>query len=471
MATVNFSGLASGIDFESLIKATSDATRAQRVLPSQKKVQDITDTNSALSELKTKLTTLQSKAKAFASINGGALAKQATTSDETVITASASNAAPNGQYSITVTQLAKGHTMSFNDRFAASDSVVAPTIADPATNTATHTRELAITAGTNSTFYVDISPTTKLSDIADAINSANKGVIASIVNTGQSPNPYALVLKSTDTGATNGLITVTTGTDINAVTLFQNKTQDTPQDASFTITGVSGTITSATNSVSSVIPGVTFNLIASSASAVTITVSDDVSATTAKISEFVSSFNAIIEMMAENNKVERLQNGEKVTNVFGPLSISRIDENAITAIKDQMTASRYANGSYVKIFADLGIYTNRDGTLEFKTDKFTENLAKDPTGANQVLKTFADAVALTGGTLDQYVAFNKIIDAAITNNKDQITDLNDRIAEAEAQIARTETSMRARFSRLESLTAKLQQQGAAAANALAGLGR
>jgi flagellar hook-associated protein 2 len=470
MATINFSGLASGIDFEALISATSDAQRAQRALPNQKKVQDLGDTNTALSELKSKLNTLKSKIATFASLNGGPLSKSSSSSDETIITASASNAAPNGTYSITVSALAKSHTLSFNDRFAASDSIVAAGVSEPATNPGGNSRSIAITVGSSGTpFYVDVSQTTKLSDIADAINSANQNVVATVVNTGQTPNPYALILKSTKTGVTDGDITVTTGVDLAAVPIFQNVTEDAAQNASFAITGVSGSITSATNTVTGVIPGVTLNLVATTVTAVTVGVADDVAGTTSRVQEFVNAYNEIITYLDEQNKIERVENGERVDNIFGPLSTSRIDENAIQSLRTAISEARNLDGTTVRIFADLGIKTKQDGTLEFKTTELSDAISNDSFSVDTILRNFADAVSSTGGTIDQYAGFNNIIDTSVNTNKERITDLNDRIADIEAQILQNEANMRARFSRLESLISRLQQQGAAATSALAGL--
>lgn len=469
MPLINFSGLASGIDSEALIKATSDALRAQRVLPQQKRVQDITDTNSSLTELKTKLTTLQTKARAFATINGGPLSKAATSSDETILTASASNSASNGTYSVRVTQLATSATFSFDSRFTDPAAAVAPGIVYTGVPD-DHSDDIAITIGTADPFYVQVTATTTLNDIASAINSATTTATASIVNTGQTP-PYALVIKSNATGATDGNIAVTVGGDITTTGIFTTSTEEPAQDSQFTISGISGTISKSTNSISDVIPGVTFNLIAEAPTTdVTINVNDDKTGTTTRVQEFVTAFNDIVTYMKEKNLIERVEEGQRITNIFGPLSTTRIDENALLSIRNAMTSSSYANGNYVKIFADLGITTERDGTLKFDSTKFQDNLSLEASSVNQILTTFGDTVATTGGTIDQQIRFNGIIDIALTNNKDQISSINDRIGQAEASIARNEEIMRARFARLESLTSQLQNQQAALTSALAGLG-
>lgn len=467
MPLINFSGLASGIDSEALIKATSDALRAQRVLPSQKKVQDISDTNSALGEIKSKLSTLQSKVRAFATINGGPMAKGTTSSDETILTASASNSASNGSYTIRVSQLATTDTFSFNDRFSDPGTAIAPAIVDP--ETSPNSRAIEITVGSGSPFYIDVSPTTTLSEIATAINNATDDATASVINTGQTP-PYALVIKSNTPGTAEGQITVNIGQDIVDVGLFGSSTHTNAQDAQFTISGITGTITKSSNTISDVIPGVTFNLIAEAPTTdVVINVTDDKAATTTKVQEFVTAYNELITYMDEQNTVERDEASVNASVIFGPLSTTRIDENAILAIRNAMGESSYDSGTYVRIFADLGVTTERDGTLKFDSAKFNESLDQESTSVEAILLAFGDLAGTTGGTIDQQIRFGGLIDNAVNNNKTQIEDLNNRIAQAEASILKNEETMRARFSRLESLTSQLQSQQAQLTSALAGL--
>jgi len=110
MPVINFSGLASGIDSNALIEAISEATRQARVVPHEDRIAELEDTNTSFDELKTKLETLQSLLRDFATIYGGGVIKSASSTDETVLTATAATSASNGTYSLTVNQLAKNAT-------------------------------------------------------------------------------------------------------------------------------------------------------------------------------------------------------------------------------------------------------------------------------------------------------------------------------------------------------------------------
>ncbi len=458
MATVSFSGLASGIDSDSLIKATSDAARAQRVTPNQTKVTELTDTNTALDDLTTKLETLQTAAKKFASLNGGGLVKQATSSDETKVSATAANAALNGSYAVTVSTLAKNGTLSLGPSAGtyASD-----------TDTISAGTSQVITIGTGASMETVTVPitagVTTIAEFVSAFNLQSTKARASLVNVGTTTTPsYRVVINSNKTGTLDGTIAVTT----NAAG-FATPTASPATDASFSIAGI-GSVTRPTNNVSDVIAGLTLSLQAAGTS--TVTISDDGDATASLITELVDAWNDVITFQKEKNKVTREESGSDVKNVFSALATTRVDDNVLTSLRSALASTSYSGGSTIRIMADLGITTQRDGTLGFNTDTFKTALADEPVSVNSVLSTFADTISLTGGTIDQYTRFNGMIDVTQTGNTNLITNLNDRIALAEAAILKQEEAMKARFTALETTTSRLQSQQGALDSALAGLG-
>jgi flagellar hook-associated protein 2 len=464
MSLINFSGIASGIDTEGLVKATSDATRSSRVKPLQTKVDDFTETNDALDELKTLLKTVQTKARDLSTILGGPLQKLATTSDETVLTASATNAATNGTYSLSNISLAKNGTYTLYSGLTTYTGT-----SDIIDSSVVGTQNVTILIGTGGdqlTVNVPVTNTSTVSDFVSSFNTAaGTRATASLVNIGTGTNDYRIVINSNNTGTAKGSISVSA----NPITNLNQSASSAATNASFSLSGV-GTITRATNAISDVIPGVTFNLNAATTSAVSVTVSDDVAGTTSKVSDFVSAYNEVVTYMAENNTVTREQNGNSVTNIFAPLSKTRIDDNVLTLIRSAISGSKYESGSEIKIMADLGITTERDGTLKFDTDDFSTALSKEPTSVNSILQTFGDTIGLTGGTIDLFTRFGGLFDSPIESNETQIDNLNDRIALVEEQIARSEAAMRARFARLEATMGRLQNQQGALSSAIAQLG-
>jgi flagellar hook-associated protein 2 len=194
------------------------------------------------------------------------------------------------------------------------------------------------------------------------------------------------------------------------------------------------------------------------------------------VQKFVDAWNDIVEYIKDNNLVTRDEtDSQNPTNVFGVLAKTSIDDDALSAMRSTLSTTKYTSGSRVRILADLGIQTQQDGTLKFKIDgassevTFKEALAEEPNSVNELLKSFADTMSKTGGTIGLYTGFGRGFSLTINNNEEQITELNRRISDIEGRIAKTEQSMRSRFASLESNIGRLQQQQSALNSALGGL--
>ncbi|NLF24835.1 MAG: flagellar filament capping protein FliD [Deltaproteobacteria bacterium] len=470
MALVSFSGLASGIDSDALIEATSDATRAGRVVPYEKQVAELEDTNTSLEELTTKLISLQSTIRGFASMNGGPIAKQATSSNESVLAATASNAAINSSYNVTVNQMARNGVYSFSTSDQATypwnsySSVINGAII-PGAPAADRTVTIDIGNGSE-TIDIVLSNTTTLSNFVNEFNATATMATASIINLGSASAPqYQIMISSHNEGVDEGIINVSRGSELQLKHLFGSASdpdsyyaEQVAQNAEFTIEGIDGTITRQSNTVSDLITGVTFQLNSVSATAVKVTVSTDADTTAETVQGFVDAYNEIIEYLAENNLIERKEEKGKVTIEFSPLAKTRVDDSILSALRTQIASTKADNPTAVAIFADLGITTERNGNLKFNSATFKKALADEPESVKEIMQKFADAVSLTGGTIDQFVRFNGLIDVTITANKTSITNLNERIARAEELIAKQAETMKKRFTNLEMIMGRMQSQ-------------
>lgn len=180
-APINFTGLASGLDTNSIIQKLMSLDQApvtqlqnqQAVLQNQQQV--YSQLSSLLSAFQTSASTLNSPS-AFQNVS-------ASSSDTTVATVVAGNTAQVGTYNLTVTQLALAQKLS-----------------SAAQTNATTALGYSGTAVINGKSF-SISNTDTLTTIAQTINGLNAGVTASIVN-GGTGNTY-LTLTSTATGSAN----------------------------------------------------------------------------------------------------------------------------------------------------------------------------------------------------------------------------------------------------------------------------
>jgi flagellar hook-associated protein 2 len=464
MPLISFSGIASGLDTAALIEAILDADRKVKIKPLEKQVTENDEETTKLKEFKTLLRSLQDMANDFRTVNGGALSKNAISSDETVATATADNDALNTSIALTVNTIASNSTASFNNTFASTDTVIN-------SGSAGSTVSFTIgTGGTPETVNVAVDNTTTVADFITDFNNSSTRAIASAVNVGTSASPsYKIVVSTLEEGTLTGDIASIT----DAASFFSSgRTITHATDAAFSVSGISGTITRYSNSVDDVIPGVTLQLQKGGAVSTTISVTDDTEGSTETIQEFVDKYNELVAFMAENNLIAPAADSPNGLNTFGPLAKTRIDENAISALRSAISTSKYTSGSEIKILADLGITTKQDGTISFNTSTFSSAISKESKSVKEVLAEFGDlvgALEASGGTIDPFTKFGGLISAATDANDESVDNLNERISDYEALLAEKEATLRAQFARLESLMGGLQAKQSALTSALAGL--
>lgn len=338
---------------------------------------------SSLRSLGTSLSTLQ---------NSSFFARSVSSNDSTgaYVTASASGAA-SGTYDVKVTQIASKATLG-GSAFAVADPLTTKVFNDGSASSA----DFAIqgTDGKVKTFSL-ASTNNNIYGLRDALNAAGAGVTASVVNTGSGANPYQLVItaKETGTGTTSGLITLaetTSGGALNSLgiaagtvdspttpTIITGGTQSTgaqiSQDAVFTVNGI--TLTRKSNTVSDAVDGVTFTLKqGAQATATSFTVAQDTSAITSQLQDALTKFNAV---------VTAVNNGSKQGGALVGDTTTRNILTQVRAVLGAVPSGLPASNAY-QTGADVGIKTNRDGTLSLDTTVFKAALEANPDAVRKV---------------------------------------------------------------------------------------
>ncbi|MEZ4754202.1 MAG: flagellar filament capping protein FliD [Bdellovibrionota bacterium] len=470
MPLINFSGIASGIDSSSLIEAILAQQRSALIEPKLKTKTTLEETNEALSELTNLLNDLNTTVSKFRLVNGGVVAKQAVSSDETKVAATASNSATTGSYTINVSQLASNGVLSFDDRFASGSSTINSSINNGA-SAADRTVNIAIGTGAQQeNINIVLTNTSTAQDYVDSFNSQSTKATASLVNLGTESSPsYGILISSSSEGTELGTLSQTVGAEVQTAGTgaFTAATTDQATDAQFTIDGISGTITRGSNTVSDVIAGLSFNFQATGSAKVTVGV--DAESTSSSVEEFVTAFNKIVQFVKENDAVTQGESDQEVTNIFGPLANVSVDENVITSLKSALVEAGISGGQ-VNVLADLGITTERDGTLKFDAEVFAEALTKDPSSVETITRNLGESLGAVDGRITSFTRFGGLIDAVENSNKSLITDIESRIQQVETRLLKEEESLTARFARLESLIGSMQAQQSAITSVLASIG-
>jgi flagellar hook-associated protein 2 len=279
-----------------------------------------------------------------------------TSSDDSLISAKASNATDGGDYSITVSNLAQARTLA-SANFADT------------TATKTGTGTITITSGSNDPVTITVNESNNtLTGIYSAINAANAGVTATIINDGTS-SPYRLLIKAKDTGTANSF---TVSDNLSGGQALNLTEKQAAADAQFIINGVG--ITKSSNTISDVINGVTFTLKSKTASAVTLHIEKDIDSIVTALKEFASAYNDINTFI--KNQFAYNASTKSAGLLSGDSTLRRIQDELQRQVT-QTVSNRYT--SYY-VANRVGLEFNRDGTLSIDEAQLRSALSEDFTG-------------------------------------------------------------------------------------------
>lgn len=398
-------GLGSGIDVNGIISQLMAIERRPVDLLDQKEA-GIQAKLSAYGTLKGALSEFQTAMQGLNTL-GKFQGRTAKSSDDGVFTATASSTAVSGQYSVEVKQLAQSHKLASKAFTATTDAV--------------GTGTLTIQFGTFSagTFTVNAQKTAQtvtigsgantLAGIRDAINTANIGVSASILNDGTGNR---LVITSTDTGAASSLkITVSdtsdaSNTDDAGLSQLAYDPAGTPgagknlaetvaaQNALLKVDGVDNIAKSA-NVVTDVIQGVTLNLVAKSATGVpaSLKIERDTASIKTAVEEFISTYNDL------NKTVRELTTYNAETKQGAVLQGDASALSIVARIRRVLGSPLTGASGTLTTLSSIGVAFQKDGTLAL-------DAAKLDTALNTNLDGVAALFAVFGRASDSLVSYS-----------------------------------------------------------------
>ena len=440
----------SGINYEELISKLLDIER-QPITRLQNKQDAYNNKISTYNTLSSKLSSLKSAADNLRTTSKF-YSKTVSVSDSTIVEATASSSAIVGNYTISTYSATGTISLASEEKEVHSGVASSTTVV----NNSGSSKVFQYTyAGTQRTLTVSDGST--LSDLKDLINndSSNPGVTASILYDG---SVYRLVITGNDTGSSN-TITIDSGTtldgtggtvDFRSSTFTETKTA---ADAKFSVDGVD--IVRSSNTVSDVITGVTFTLKKSTTSSATVSVSNDTSAISQKIQDFVSAYNDVINYINENSTYDIK------THTGGPLYAEGTARNIFDHLQSTIIKSVSSLSSDLHTLSQIGVSTNRDGTLSLDTSTLSSKLSSS---LSKVATLFTDssegiATLVYSYTDDLTKAVTGTIDLKVYGLTKTVNSLSEDITQLEEKITLKERDLRQQFASLETLLGSLSTQG------------
>jgi flagellar hook-associated protein 2 len=375
--------------------------------------------------------------------------RAATSTSSSVATATVSNSAAVGTYNLTDVTLAAAQII-FSGVLANGASVGASA------------GSLAFTQnGKTETVHVGSGSLTA-AGVAKAINAADGGVEASVVNT---QGGARLVLQSSATGSSRAFTVTGTG-GLSRFSYSPSASGGSftrtskARDAALDINGVP--VSHSTNTVGSAVPGLTITLAASSTTGTSIRVSNSPEGLTTAFSSVASTLNAAIAGITTEIKftpaTKSADGSGSTAATAGPLignfTATNLETQLLTAVSGAQASGISANS--------IGLTVSSAGTVSFSSTTFESAFASNPTAVQKlvsdIFKTLKEVTAgalgsadsSIGGTIGaQTAALNSDV-TSITTQVAQITKNNNEAlqilvseystAEAAAQSAQiTET--------------------------------
>jgi flagellar hook-associated protein 2 len=362
----------------------------------------------------------------------------ASSSQNTAFTASASSNASAGTYNVVVNNLASAQQL-VSGHLSSTGAVGDGT--------------LQLSLGSQS-FTIDVTPgNDTLSDIATAINSAsnNPGIEASVI---QGSDGAHLLLTSSQTGAASSISVSETdgGNALAALTYGTGNTANYTQtaqalDASFSVAGVPQT--SASNTISNVVNGVTLTLLApTTGTGGTLSVSADTSTVAQNVASFVSAYNTLQQVFTS------LGSFDSTTDSAGAM----LGNPVLTGTESQIQNILYSfvGTSAYNSLASIGITTNSDGSLSLNTATLqtalstnfsaVSNLFSGTTGVASQLNSLLTNTLGSTGAIGNYAS-------TLQTQESNLTTQSNTLA---TQTAALTASLTQQYSALNTLLSSLQ---------------
>ncbi|GLO51602.1 flagellar hook-associated protein 2 [Pseudomonas putida] len=445
-------GLGSGLDIGAMVKALVGADTAAKQAQINRQTSNNTAMISGIGALRSALTAYQDAMKALSNKDAPSFnAYAAKSANESVVKVTSSNTAVAGSYDIVV------------DKLATSSKVASQQFAGGATS-AISAGKLTISQG-GKTYDLDVASGATLQSVRDQINkemSAN-GISANIVN---EVGGSRLVLSSTTTGANTDIsVTGIAALAIDGTTQMSGTgagfISAKAQDAELTIDGLK--VKSASNKLDSAISGMALELTGVSAKAsgatsgtpTAVTVTADNDGLKKSVQSFVDAYNTL------QNAIKSLTSTSRDADdnlVLGPLTNDPTTRSLLGDIRKVLT--EVGAGDKLTTLSQLGINTQKDGTLEFNSSKFTAAMNDKKLGPEvQELFTGTDGIfERMNKAIDPYNATDGSLATRKSNLDKAAKNLSDQQAALDRRTESLTESLTKKYVALDTALGKMKAQ-------------
>lgn len=352
------------LDVNSIVSQLMNVERAP-LAKLQKEQAGINTKLSAWGTVKSALSELQTAAeKLIKQDTWNATTASSSNEDQVQATGGNSKGGATGNHSLVVKQLAQSQTVATRS-FANADAVVGGGTLRVQMGTVNEDGTSFTADGERKALEITIPENATVKDIRDIINRSNSGVSANLINDG---NGVRLMLTGSS-GAKNAFEISASGNGLDALNVSAtaqagaNGSQRTQvaRDAKMQLNGLD--VSSASNKVTDMIEGVTFNLKKADNAPVNISVETNKESLKEDVENFVKAYNKVNSLIAEQAKYDPAT--KKAGTLQGNATLVRIQQQVRSLIRAQDDGSGLASA---------GFELDRNGALSIKEAKLKDLL-------------------------------------------------------------------------------------------------
>lgn len=456
MASLGIDGMISGLKTSDLINQLMQVeTMPQTMLKS--KVATTQAFLSALQGLNTRVASLADVAKNVAKPESW----QAATAVSSV-----------GSVKVTTSAGAQPSSLSFTvDRLATAQTSVSGTVPDLASFFGgTVPSHMTIASGSGAdqkAVVVDLAGVTDLAELAGKLNAAGTGVTASVVKISATDSRLQITGKGTGEKSSFDIYAGKHTKDelvagVGAPLVNRIDALVGAVDAKITVWGEQQ-ITSASNTFSDVLTGVSFTVSQKTTEPATITVSRDDAALTKLAKDLVGAMGVVLSEITSRTSPKTTTSEDGRTIITGGVLSA---DSATRGIQQSVTtAMSYPVGGISP--SAVGITVTKEGTFTLDEAKFAEALAKDPAMVEKVVSGIAARVAETATGISD--SADGSLTSKIKNQESFSKGLSEQVSDWDRRLANRRSGLERTYASLEVTLSGLQSQSSWLAGQLAGL--
>jgi flagellar hook-associated protein 2 len=418
-------GAGAGFDTKKIVEALVNAERA----PAEARINSkIAESDAKISGLGKAVSVLNVVKDAAERLNDAKDFNTFTISNSQVsaFSATSTTSARTGSNNITVSQIAQ-EQRSVSNAFASETNAFN---ANPIT--------VSITVGSSSQTTTDITVAdASLQGTVSAINAANLGVTAEIVDTGAASDRYRIQLIG-ETGAEKAF-TLTSSDSALSFSSVQ-----TASDAQLNVNGVD--FTRSSNVIDDVLTGVTLSLNTVTSGTANLSINQDDSQARANIVDFVAIYNEAQRQLKE------LSN----SSVGGELAGDSIFRSLTSSLRSLVLGTSSSASGNISNLSDMGISVSRTGELNVDDTKLDNALANNYADLVKMFSANTDdqtasstAAAGLAGDISNLIADATDANSYLLTQQDTLADANsareEELSDLETRMERVEERYNRQF--------------------------